>query len=124
MGVLRSVCMGLDGCGRSPGIDLDGVGWYGMSWMSIEGLEWVRTTWDSPYPPKALHTYLRPFTLISGPPHELKDLHTHFRLYIPILDQHTFPWRCTPTLDPPDQSQDLLTYHRPYVPIPDVPYQP
>ena len=46
MGVLRSVCMGLDGCGRSPGIDLDGVGWYGMSWMSIEGLGRVRRAYD------------------------------------------------------------------------------
>ena len=43
MGVLRWVGMGLDGCGRGPGIDLDGVGWYGMSEMGIGGLGWVRT---------------------------------------------------------------------------------
>ena len=65
MGVLRWVGMGLDGCGRGPGIDLDGVGWYGMSGMGIEGLGWVRTAWDSPYPShlsQAIHTHLRPST--------------------------------------------------------------
>ena len=35
--------MGVHGCGRGPGIDLDGVGWYEMSGTGIEGLGWMRT---------------------------------------------------------------------------------
>ena len=57
--------MNLDGYGRGPGIDLDGVGGYGMSGMGIEGLGWVRTASDSPYPShlsQAIHTHLKPST--------------------------------------------------------------
>ena len=70
--------------------------------------------WDFPYPPKALHTYLRPFTFISGPPHTLKDLHIHLTPYIPILDHHTFRWRFTPTSDPLYPTQTFHTNPRPF----------
>ena len=45
------------------------------------------------YPSQALHTYLKPFTLISGPPHPPKALHTHLRYSMPILGTHT-PFLC------------------------------
>ena len=42
-----------------------------------------------PHSSKALHTNLRSFTLISGPPHPLKALHTYLRYSMPILGSLT-----------------------------------
>ena len=38
--------MGRDGCGRGPGTDIDGLGWYGRSEMGLKGLGWERRAWD------------------------------------------------------------------------------
>ena len=38
--------MGWDRFGGLPRTYLDGLGWYVRSGMGIEGLGWVRRTWD------------------------------------------------------------------------------
>ena len=38
--------MGRDGYREGPGTDLEGLRWYGISGMGMEGLEWVRIAQD------------------------------------------------------------------------------
>ena len=57
----------------------------GFKWMWT--LRWVWRPFTTPT--KALHTNLRPFTLISGRPRPLKDLHTHLWHSMPFLGAPT-----------------------------------